>query len=172
VGNTLHIIPAYALKQDTGAKGFTVSINKAQWALTPTLNEDRYEKDRIASLSDQDQKKLADLFKSSGMSSSSMNASSSTMLVRASEIRGKKIDAASGGKVGNIENVLVDLNDCSSGALVDPNKDFTGSDQKYVVPVSKLQFSSAEQDPVRTSVTRADFQNAKPAQMNTVGMSE
>jgi hypothetical protein len=89
-------------------------------------------------------------------------------LIRASAVRGKAVHVA-GRKVGDIENIILDLDRGTAAALLDASGDFTGTTAKYLVPLSRLVFDFPRQDPIGTTLTRADFDRAKPSSFEGSG---
>ena len=84
-----------------------------------------------------------------------------TGLIRASTLRGRPVNAVDR-KVGDIENIIIDLERGTAAALLDSSGAFTGTTAKYLVPLSGLTFAHPRQDALGTTLTRADFDRAVP----------
>ena len=78
-------------------------------------------------------------------------------VVRASTLRGKDIQAGDR-EVGEIESIVLDWQTGVATAVLDLDRDFTGTDRKFLVPVSELTVRGENQDVIVSSLTRADFQ--------------
>jgi sporulation protein YlmC with PRC-barrel domain len=163
-GDQLRIVPAGALRRASGNDGFTVSIAQADWNRVPQVREDRFEQGQLA-LNDNERQRLQEVFPSAKGNTSDTGAN----LVRASKIRGKSVHS-SDGDVGDIEEVVLDLDRHSARALIDPNSDFTGTDQKFLVPFARLDLQSREQDPVNTTLSREDFRTAQRSSVSATAM--
>jgi sporulation protein YlmC with PRC-barrel domain len=155
VGDQLHIVPAAALQRGTGNEGFTIAIAQADWNRVPTVREEQFEEGRLA-LGDSERQRLREVFPGATDDNNQSNAT----LLRASKIRGKGVRSTDG-DVGDIEEVVLDFNNRSARALIDPKSDFTGTDQKFLVPFARLDLQSREQDPVMTTLSRDDFRTAQ-----------
>ncbi|HVU24037.1 MAG TPA: PRC-barrel domain-containing protein [Opitutus sp.] len=156
----LRVVPIHALRHSADQGAFTVQISSDRFKQLPKVNEEDFEADHLA-VDDSDRQQLDQAFAQSDNSDHSMMkmADNHSLLMRATEIRGKSVHCGNA-KAGDIENVVVDLSECSAQALLDPNSDFTGSDQKLLVPVSQLKISNRQADRFTTSIARSDFQLA------------
>ena len=180
IGETLHAVPVSALNYDSssGDERLTLDIDSARWAQAP-----RFRKERLSSLqAEQEGKATFEYYGQTwreGSQSLSMNnpvrnqgqgtsasqqqpaGRQERQFVLASDIIGKNIRSGSQ-KIGSIEDVLVQLQNGTAAVLLDPDNDFAGTDQKYIVPFNKLTLSGS--DLFATSLTREDFSSAQVAQ--------
>jgi len=78
-------------------------------------------------------------------------------VIRSSKLRGKEIRAG-GEKIGKIESVVLDWESGIATAVLDLDRSFTGSNRKFMIPVTALALRSEDQDVIVTNLTRADFQ--------------
>ncbi len=78
-------------------------------------------------------------------------------VIRSSKLRGKEIRAG-GEKIGKIESVVLDWETGKATAVLDLERSFTGTNRKFMIPVSELALRSEDQDVIVTNLTRADFQ--------------
>ena len=162
VGDTLRLVPFTALKQvnrdSSEETPFTVALTKSQWQSLPSLAEDKFEEGQIQ-LSQTQARQLAQAF-----STEASRASANPNLVRASKIRGLDITAQNQ-DIGSIEDVIVRPGDSNALALLDPDDDFAGGEQKYLVPVSDLQLTG--NGSAHTTLTKQDFRSANRSNSST-----
>jgi len=178
IGDKLHAVPISALNYDTasGSERLTLDIASDRWEQAP-----RFTKDRLSSLqADQEGRTTFEYYgqtwRDAGQSLSMNNPvrnqgttsqqqqQQQPQLVLASDIIGKNIRSG-GQNVGSIEDVVLQFQNRSAALLIDPDDDFVGSDQKYVVPFNKLTLSGG--DRLTTTLTREDFSSAQVAQGNS-----
>lgn len=177
VGETLRVVPVKALKQDNvnGDDRLTLNIDKAKWDQGPVFAEDQ-----LASLS-QDQRRQQ-IFQHYGQTHDAQSAQRATQpsqkqgqsqsqqgaqkLAMVSDLMGKDIESGSQ-TVGTVEDVIVQLKNRTAAALIDPNDEFAGTDQKYIIPFNKLTI--AGEDKLTTTVTRQDFASARPSRDDSWG---
>lgn len=79
-------------------------------------------------------------------------------MVRATKLKGKSVRAGND-EVGEIDDVIIDFDRGVAMALVDVESDFAGSDDEYLIPMTKLEFGVGQKN-VTTKLTRTDFQDA------------
>lgn len=178
IGETLHAVPVAALNYE-GAGGderLTLDIDSARWSQAP-----RFRKDRLSSLQgDQEGRSTYEYYGQTwrepgqGITmqtpsqrqegSAQKPAAGQSQFVVASDIIGKNIRSGSQ-DVGSIEDVLVQLQSRSAAVLLDPDDSFTGTDQKFIVPFSRLSLSGS--DMLTTSLSREDFSSAQVAQSDS-----
>lgn len=180
VGETLHAVPVSALNYEavSGDERFTLDIDSARWAQAP-----RFKKDRLSSLqADQEGKATFQYYGQTwqelGQSLTMKNpvrnqgepsapqpqpamGGQENQFVLTSDIIGKNIRSGTE-KVGEIEDVFVQLQNRAAAVLLDSEDSFTGTDQKYIIPFSKLTLQG--QDKFITSLTRQDFSSAQVVQ--------
>jgi len=165
LGAQLRAVPLTSLQQDMsgGREQMKVDIDQARWIQAPVFT-----KEQVASLSlDQRGREIAQFFGQSPTQIQQQNeqqkqhrASSSSVkpLVLASEIIGREILSGQQA-VGEVEDVIVQIQSGNAAALLDPKDDFAGTDQKYLVPFSKLMRTNEKT--LSTTLTRADFSSAR-----------
>lgn len=81
--------------------------------------------------------------------------------VRASELRGRALHAE-GTPVGEVEEILIDLESGGASAVVDPIDALIGGDQKVLVPVQRLTLVPQGKGPITARLGRADFIALQP----------
>ncbi len=78
-------------------------------------------------------------------------------VIRASTLRGKDIQAGDR-EVGEIEAIVLDWQTGVATAVLELDREFTGTNRKFMVPVSQLTVRGENQDVIVSNLTRADFQ--------------
>lgn len=174
IGETLHAVPVSALKYESIESGesLTLDIDSARWAQAP-----RFKKDRLSSLqADQEGKSTFEYYgqtwQPSGPSLSMQrepiqkedalpSAQQESQLVMSSKLIGKNIRSGTQ-EVGEVEDILLQLENSTASLLLDPNDDFTGTDQKFIIPFSKVMLQG--EDTLTTAISREDFSSAQVVQ--------
>ncbi len=169
IGETLHPVPVSALNYEAtpGDERLTLDIDSARWAQAP-----RFKKDRLSSLQSDDEGKATFEFygqtwQPSGLSlsipgsarkSGEVASRQERHLVMSNNLIGKNIRSGDQ-KVGEIEDVLIQLQSRTAAVLLDPDKSFTGTNQKYIVPFNKFTLSGV--DTINATLSRDDFASAQ-----------
>lgn len=178
IGETLHAVPVSALNYEavSGDERLTLDIDSARWAQAP-----RFRKDRISSLlPDQEGRSTYEYYGQTWQGASqslsmqqppapqtdpaaqqSAQQQQQSQLVMATDIIGKNLRSGTQ-EVGEVEDVLIQLQNRTAAVLLDPEDSFTGTDSKYVVPFNKLTLVGTET--FSTSLSREDFSSAQVAQ--------
>jgi hypothetical protein len=84
-------------------------------------------------------------------------------LIRATQLSGQHIVNA-GQEVGTIEEVLVNVGRQRASIVLDPDDDYTGTDQKFIIAFNQLMPSLDAKERFSTPLTRAEFAKATPLQ--------
>ncbi|MEO6004623.1 MAG: PRC-barrel domain-containing protein [Opitutus sp.] len=163
VGDKLRAVPFSALRHtDLKSNALTLDLNKAKWDTAPYVRDDDI--DLLAAT-----ERGKSLYEYYGLDwdreTKAMNSRAtvrSDQLLRASSLMGKNVNNA-GQKVGDIEDVIVDLSSRRATALIDPDHNYTGSDAKFLVGLDQLIRNPDKKDVYATTLTRGDFERAKPA---------
>jgi sporulation protein YlmC with PRC-barrel domain len=166
VGEKIRVVPFSALKSAAVTRGaLTLDITEAKWLEAPLFRNEELdllgtERGReVFSFYGQDwdremvSKRSAD------------SSQTSDRLMRVSTLIGKEVKNA-GQEVGEIEDVIVDLSSRRGSALIDPEDDYVGTNQEYIINFDQLMVSPDRQDAYTTILTRADFERAEPAREN------
>jgi len=166
VGDKLRAVPFSALRHtDVQGKALTLDLTKAKWEGAPFV---RTEDIDLLAATDRS-KTLYDYYGQDwDRESRALNAKAgnrSDQLLRVSSLMHKNVNNA-GQKVGDIEDVLIDMPSRRALALIDPDHDYTGSNAKYLIGFDQLIRNPDKNDVFATSLTRADFERAKPASDN------
>jgi sporulation protein YlmC with PRC-barrel domain len=174
MGNSLRLVPVEAVRHTPLRNTFEVDILQADWLQIPPVSDENYVIDRF-DLSAAQHQQMVQRFGAAHRSDRPATVAASPSpqnevsgLIRASAVRGKAVHVA-GRKVGDIENIILDLDRGTAAALLDASGDFTGTTAKYLVPLSRLVFDFPRQDPIGTTLTRADFDRAKPSSFEGSG---
>jgi sporulation protein YlmC with PRC-barrel domain len=72
-------------------------------------------------------------------------------------LRGKEIHAE-GKKVGKVDSVVLDWQTGAATAVLDLDRSFTGTNEKFMISVQELSIQREDQDTIVTNLSRADFQ--------------
>lgn len=145
-------VPFGALKQDPapGAKRMILDVDQGKWTQAPV-----FLKTQTPSLL-QDQRGQ-EVFQYYGQAPS---AQKFQQLLLISELTGSKISSGAQ-TIGEVDEVIVQLPSGTAAALIDPNDEFAGTDQKYLVPLSRL--TKVSENLLTTTLTSQDFASAKTA---------
>ncbi len=175
IGETLRAVPFKALRQGAaGEEEMILNIDQAKWSQAPV-----FKKDQIAALG-QDQRRQQ-IFQHYGQTEDSQRSmqrpgqaqgqqgqqqsqrasQGAQQLALASDIIGRDIRSGQQ-EVGEVEDIIVQFRNRTAAALIDPEDDFAGTDQNYIVPLNKLTI--AGDDALTTTLTRQDFAGARPTQ--------
>ena len=156
-GNTLRAIPREALQRAPGEEGFMAQIQLEQWSQVPAIDEDEIEAGMLR-LSAEQQRQVAQLFGTS-VDTATAQREEAQQLQLASAMRGKSIHSGPR-QVGDIEDIVIDLDQGIAKALVDPADDFASTDASYLVPIGRLNLVATD-EVVTTALSRADFDQAQ-----------
>lgn len=163
-GDTLRAVPANAVQRSTAIDGFVIHIDPARWTDVPALSEDDFDSGRVSISTDQ-QRRLHELFETEPAAIELAATSSDSMqLQRASEIRGKAIQSGQQ-NVGDIEEIVIDLDRGTAAALVAPTNEFTAADADYLVPIQRLNLAS-DDGVATTTLSETDFEQAPSSRQN------
>lgn len=173
IGNSLRLVPVEAVRPGRQPKTFEVDILQSAWLQIPPVSDDNYIIDRFE-ISDAQHQEMVRHYGAANRTQPHVLASAPSTqrpavgLIRGSALTGKTV-RADGRKVGKIENIIVDLERGMAAALIDSSGDFTGTTAKYLVPLNRLVLDSPNQNPITTTLTRADFDRARPSTFAPVG---
>lgn len=164
VGDKMKAVPFSALRSTQVHKGaLTVDLDKSKWEGAPILRDD--ELDLLAT--DNQGRTLYEYYGQKWdrdlVPTTATAAGRSNALMRVSSLIGKDVKNA-GQDVGEIEDVIVDVPSRRATALLDADDDFAGADGKYLIGFDQIVRNPDKKDSFATTLTRAEFQGAKPAQ--------
>lgn len=97
------------------------------------------------------------------MAAEDTNSDRAPKLMRASELTGQAVTNA-GQQVGTIEDLIVDYESRRVSVLLDPDDDYTGTDQKFMISFEQVSRSLDDRKKLTTTLTRSEFSRAAPAQ--------
>lgn len=162
---TLRLAPFAALHTDDDANGLKVEIEQAQWQQIQPIKADDFKTGRVT-LSGDERRQLAQRFGQAEPppidqeSTGPVAVNGGSQLVRLGELRGKRITTGSE-HIGFIDDVVVDSERMTAAAIVGPEKDFAIASRRFVVPLRHLSLGARDQEPIRTTLTRTDFEEAQ-----------
>jgi sporulation protein YlmC with PRC-barrel domain len=145
-------VPFGALRQDPapGAKRMILDIDQGKWTQAPV-----FLKAQTPSLLQNQRGR--EVFQYYGQAPS---AQKSEQLLLVSELTGSNLSSGAQ-TIGEIDEVIVQIPSGTAAALLDPNDEFVGTDQKYLVPLSRL--TKVSENMLTTTLTRQDFTSARAA---------
>jgi sporulation protein YlmC with PRC-barrel domain len=171
MGNSLRLVPTEVVRLRTSDNRLEVDILQSAWLQIPPISDENYVTDHFDISTAQHQGVVQRFGTANYTGGPAITATTPAAapgayngLIRASTIRGKAVRATDR-KVGNIENIIIDLARGTAAALIDSSGEFTGTAGKYLVPLSRLVFENPSRNPVGTTLTRADFDAARPISM-------
>lgn len=171
MGDKLRLLPMSALRRGEKEDEFSLAIDEAQWNQITPLSDEAFKAAEVT-VTDDEKRRLAGHFSGSaqattGSDSRAYTASQTARLLKASDLRGKDVRSGSQ-EIGSIEGLVVDLQTGTASALFDGKRDFLGTNQKYLVPLSQFTLASKEA-PAETSLTRADFTSGSTVSSTATG---
>jgi hypothetical protein len=162
MGNSLRLVPIESIRWGTRGNMFEIDILQSAWLQVPPVSDQNYVADRF-NISAAQHEGMVGSYGTPQRGAATMRPTDNEFagLIRASAVRGRTVYAANR-KVGDIEYIIIDLERGTAGALLDASGDFTGTTAKYLIPLSRLSYNNPRQDPITTTLTRADFDAARP----------
>jgi sporulation protein YlmC with PRC-barrel domain len=158
IGDTLRAVPIGALERD---RDTTVRMNLplSDWKTAPV-----YSDEQLVALSDQSKaeyiyKYYRQSWEPLPKADQSRIDPAAPRLVKASTLFGRDVQSADQ-TIGEVEDLVVKLDDKSTALLVDPKGGVVGSAEKYVVPFRSVAGSAAG-TALSTRLSRDDFRSAK-----------
>ncbi|MEO5958780.1 MAG: PRC-barrel domain-containing protein [Opitutaceae bacterium] len=170
MGNSLRLVPLEALRRGRDGHTFVVEISQAAWLQIPPVADEDYVADRF-NFSDEQHRGMVQRFGSVNtpggnppivVATANGAEIAVTGLVRATQLRGKNV-RSSDRPVGEIEEIVLDLDRGTVAALFDSAGEFTGTSAKYLVPLSRFAFTYPGLTPITTTLVREDFARAQPS---------
>lgn len=160
-GAELRAVPFAAFKDTYDPDGnLTLDLEHGDWTSIPTLGEEP-----LASLADE--ALIASTFRAFGEQPPSdlRGGNSRGNLVRVSEITGREV-LSQGEEVGEIEDVIVNIQQQRASALLDPEDDITGSERKLVVGFDRLRLEGGDDSRLVTDLSRDELRRATPSRQD------
>ena len=161
MGTSLRLVPFEAVRRGARGNQFEVDILQTSWLQIPPINDRDYVADRFL-ISPPLHQEMAQRYRLAGPTAS-LTSDDLTGMIRASVLRGKSV-AVGNRKVGNVENIVVDLDAGTVAALLDSPGEFSGTRGKYLVPISRLAFADTRSNQISTNLTPDEFVAARPSQ--------
>ena len=177
IGNSLRLVPVEAVRHRTQDNRLAVDILQSAWLQVPPISDENYVVDRF-DISDVQHEAMVQRFGSTSPPSGPVNSvapsrsaqAANSGLVRGSVLCRKKVSVADQ-NIGEIENIIVDLERGTAAALFDSSGPFTGTKAKYIIPLNRLVFGPTARDPFGLTLTRDDFDRAQIANFGSVEMA-
>ena len=164
IGDELRLIPFSAVRRTGSEQKFSVDLDEAQWKELVVVDEKEMDQPNIT-ISDAQRHRIAQAFSrgtaaTADADSSYYTAAISGHLVRASALEDRKIRSGNG-YAGKIEGVVIDAGTKEASALFDPARDFTGSPQKFLIPIEELSIGEGKRSELAMAFTPQDFRNVQ-----------
>jgi sporulation protein YlmC with PRC-barrel domain len=167
VGQTIHAVPFAALRP--GAKNnFTLNVERADWDSLPVIGEHEIDlltqENRGRPIFERFGLDWEEEMRSGrGLLTGLISKDEPIRLMRVTQLSGQHVVNA-GQEVGTIEEVLVNVGRRRASIVLDPNDDYTGTNQKFIIAFNQLMPSLDAKDRLSTPLTRAEFAKATPLQ--------
>jgi hypothetical protein len=174
IGNSLRLVPVEAVRHRTQDNRLAVDILQSAWLQIPPISDENYVVDRF-DISDAQHEAMVQRFGSTSRPRGAVSTAAPTQtaqaptsgLVRGSVLCRKKVSVADQ-SIGEIENIIVDLERGTAAALFDSSGQFTSTKAKYLIPLNRLTFGTSPRDPFGLTLTRDDFDRAPIANFGSV----
>lgn len=166
VGEKIHAVPFAALRPAARGEDLMLAIDRSQWDGLAALREDELDllghEDRGRLVFESFQLNWRDETRAGrGLLASIKPGSDKLQLLRATKLTGQQV-VHTGQDVGKIEDIVVNQENRRAAILLDPDDEYTGTDQKFIIGFGQLMTPANPQDRLSTALTRADFANATP----------
>lgn len=167
LGDTVRAVPFSVLSTDYDAKGaLTLDITLDRWNSAPPIEKNNLDALATPERSQQlhalfgrekDAREFRRLFERE------VKEPTGQLLVRATELDDREI-INQGRDVGEVEDVLVDVERGQASLLIEAEDDYVGSDQKFVVSFEQVSAGYDDDEAVfLTGLSPEDFRRATPA---------
>lgn len=160
IGNKLHLIPYYMLRQHGQDHNFQASITPDQLKNAPSIGEDAFDRYSVA-VDSQQQSAIDQAYGSSraNVANAQSSQNGSGTFIRASKLEDRDV-MANGTKFAHLENLVIDPGATHALALVKPAKSANAGDHKFLVPLQRLHLSTSKKSEITTTLDPSAFQNA------------
>ncbi|MDX2186401.1 MAG: superoxide dismutase family protein [Opitutaceae bacterium] len=152
IGERVRAVPFSKLSQRAD-KELQLDVDGSRWTSAPQLK-----REEISVLNDQ---RGGEIFNYYEVKWNKDMAGPNT-LAYATHLSGKDL-MNSGQEVGDVEDVIVNLNNQRASLLIDPNDNFTRTNEKFVVSLNKVSGFGEGRDELMTQLSPDDFIRATPA---------
>lgn len=147
LGDTLRLVAIDAVRRERSDGQIRVNLTRDQWPNARTISDRELSEGRIT-MTDPTRSKRK--------------------LVRASVLIDRTVRVGER-EVGEIEGVVIDLDTAIAKALLDPEREFTGTGRKMLVPLGRLSFPESGGGSLATTLTRSDFNDLFASWNQTTG---
>lgn len=148
IGANLRAVPIEACNM--APERLTLNVDQNKWEQAPLFTDAQ-----IASLSQE--KRAQEIYQFYGQKQPSRQSNAQFVLV--TKLRGREVHS-NNQQIGEIDEVIIQPQAKTAAALLDPEDDFAGTDQNYIVPLNKLQNINQDDTPLGTTLTSQDFSRA------------
>jgi sporulation protein YlmC with PRC-barrel domain len=173
VGEQIRAVPfaAFTLKNSTRENGALIlDVSKIRWEDAPLLRDSE-----IDTLAIEERGRGVFDYYGQNWNHEMVQIGPSTpeqshRLMRVSALVGNELKNA-GQSVGKIDDVIVNLSSRRASALLDADDDYVRSKEKFIVNFNQILSSPDRKDTFATTLTRFDFEHARPARDDWWGVS-
>jgi sporulation protein YlmC with PRC-barrel domain len=152
MGETLRLVPFQSLDRRAGADSVSLRDAQSEWDRFTVIQADDLRDGRFNVVTDREPPRAERRDVRGG-------ADERRDLISAAKLRGHSVRAGTE-EIGEVEDIVIDFERRMATALIETDSDFTGSEEKYLVPLDRLRIESGR-DVFTTQLTRADFQDAR-----------
>ncbi len=152
VGERVRAVPFSKLSQRADNE-LQLDVDNAKWSSAPQLN-----REELSALNDQRGREIFNHYGAEWKK----DMAGGNALAFATHLSGKDLMNGSE-EVGDVEDVIVNMNNQRASLLIDPNDNFTGSNEKFVVSLNKVSGFGQGREELMTQLSRNDFERATPA---------
>lgn len=165
-GEKFRAVPFSALERDESTGRLTLSVDKVRWEAAPTVAR----RDFAALSAEGRIREIHDYFREAGVVGAidesaglaqTTHSDRSNQLMSVERVLGREVVNA-GQEVGQVDDVMVNFENRHASAIIDPDDDYTGSSERYLIGFSRLMPATEEGRPLSTSLTSDDFKKAQP----------
>ncbi len=166
LGDTLRAVPFSALNYTSDRReALTLNVSTADWKAAPTFLREELPTLSVAPRGEETFRyygqNWADVTVSPRATTTSPDAAMGPDLRFARELAGSDVRAGDQ-RIGNAEDLIVNVAQRNAAVLLDPEDHFSGTSDKYVIPFSQLSARTQTSDTLATTLTATDLTSAKP----------
>ncbi len=162
-GGPSRLVPVEALTVDPDDRGYITRLQQYDWQLLPEIAKEDLKSGRLVLSSDHRRNltrlRDADWVRSYEVLPDGASSADLHRYVLASRITGKSLYNETT-TVGEIDDVVIDVERRTAGVLVETDPDFAGDEHDVVIPLRALQLAPGESDRIHTALTAEDFHRA------------
>lgn len=153
MGETLRLVPFQSLERRAGADSVSLRGDaRSEWERFDVIRPEDLKEGRFNLATEREPPRAE-------RRDPAMDRGDRRELTSAGKLRGHSIRAENR-EIAEVEDVVIDFDQRVARALIETDSDFTGSEEKFLVPLDRLQIAPGR-EAFTTQLTRADFQDAR-----------